>query len=243
VRTDGADRVDDPWEQRGFSASRSDPDVDEGLEAALLSYKQRKAARWGAERFAAEFRRRDEAESQRPVWTSDALTAPVEASVESQVVEGEPATFREEPARLGFDESFFVSAPAPPLAEVVRPAEPPPEPAPIVPEPITFEPDPIQREEVPVWVTWQAPEVVPEPEPDVVPEPEPLPMRHPHVPRPPAPVAERSPEPRRRAWRGKRGQPEPVRASVISAPEWARMSPGARRLYGLEEPPGARRAG
>ena len=223
MRTDGADRVEDPWEQRGFSASRSDPDVDEGLESALLSYKQRKAARWGAERFAAEFRRRDEAEAKHPVWTSDALTAPVEASVESQVVDGEPATFREEPARIGFDETFFVSAPVLPLLGSVREPETLPEP---LPEPVPI-----------------APEIVVEPEPEPEPEAAPPPMRHPHVPRPPAPALERAPEPRRRAWRGKRGQPEPARASVISAPEWARMSPGARRLYGLEEPPGARRAG
>jgi hypothetical protein len=67
-------------------------------------------------------------------------------------------------------------------------------------------------------------------------------LRHPHVPRPPSADPAPHAEPKRR-WRGKRGQPEPVRVSTISAPEWARMSPGARRLYGFEESPGERRAG
>jgi hypothetical protein len=68
-------------------------------------------------------------------------------------------------------------------------------------------------------------------------------LRNPHVPRPPTPEPQPSVRPRRR-WRGKHGAPEPVRTtSVITDVEWARMSPGARRLYGYEDPPAARRAG
>jgi hypothetical protein len=72
---------------------------------------------------------------------------------------------------------------------------------------------------------------------------EPLPqpaIRHPHVPRPPVP--EPAPEPKRR-----RRDRKLVKASTpsptISAPEWARMSPGARRLYGVDPPPHAAAAG
>jgi len=60
------------------------------------------------------------------------------------------------------------------------------------------------------------------------------PMRHPHVPRPPAP--EPTPEPKRRR-RTKETTKAPTPSPAISAPEWARMSPGARRLYGVDEPP------
>jgi hypothetical protein len=58
--------------------------------------------------------------------------------------------------------------------------------------------------------------------------------RHPHVPRPPA--LEPEPEPKRRR-RGKQPTQTPTPSPAISAPEWARMSPGARRLYGVDEPP------
>ena len=58
------------------------------------------------------------------------------------------------------------------------------------------------------------------------------PMRHAHVPRPPAP----EPGPRRDRRR-KRGREEPEPASAISEQEAARMSPAARRLYGLPELP------
>ena len=57
-------------------------------------------------------------------------------------------------------------------------------------------------------------------------------IRHPHVPRPPAP--EPAPEPKRRRWAREKTQEEPP-PPAISAPEWARMSPGARRLYGVDE--------
>jgi len=57
-------------------------------------------------------------------------------------------------------------------------------------------------------------------------------VRHPHVPRPPAV----EPDPRTKRRRGKRDRAPAVEAPppAISAPEWARMSPGARRLYGFE---------
>jgi hypothetical protein len=64
-----------------------------------------------------------------------------------------------------------------------------------------------------------------------IPAPPPV-MRHPHVPRPP--VVEDPPEPKK--GRRKRETPIAVSPPPISAPEWARMSPGARRLYGVDEP-------
>jgi hypothetical protein len=65
-----------------------------------------------------------------------------------------------------------------------------------------------------------------------IPEPTPQPViRHPHVPRPPQP--EPAPKPKRRR-RDRKQMEAPTPSFVISAPEWARMSPGARRLYGLE---------
>jgi hypothetical protein len=224
----------DRWS--GLSAAGSDPG-DDGLESALLAYAQRKAARWGAERFAAEFRRRDEMEETRPIWTSDALAAPVEASVEEQVVDGEPARFRPEPPRVGFDVMLVPAPPEPPIDDVVPDPEPPSSPeafdvgevaveAPRVEHP-RFEPD----------AAWSAASGAAEKRVRVPPM-----LRHPHVPRPPAPEAKPTIEPRR-GRRARRAEPESARAQVISAPEWARMSPGARRLYGLEEPPGSRRAG
>ena len=62
MRTEGADRVD---ELRAGWVERPEPEADrtdEELEAALLSYAHQRATRWGAERFAAEFERRDEEE-------------------------------------------------------------------------------------------------------------------------------------------------------------------------------------
>ena len=67
-------------------------------------------------------------------------------------------------------------------------------------------------------------------EPEAV-EAEPV-VRHPHVPRPPV-----EPESRAKRGRGKRNR-EPESETLppaISAPEWARMSPGARRLYGFDD--------
>jgi hypothetical protein len=232
--------------------------VDEELESALLSYKQQRAAAWGAERFAAELRRRDEAEGQRQVWRNEALASPVEASVEKHVVEGEPATFRPEPPRIGFDPTFVVTPAEPVIAHAMPDVEPE-----VVEEPVAGLPDiePMALEEIvpvdetpveeaaPVEEVPVAPAVaVPRFAPDQVwsagsPSKRlPAALRHPHVPRPPSADPAPHAEPKRR-WRGKRGQPEPVRVSTISAPEWARMSPGARRLYGFEESPGERRAG
>jgi hypothetical protein len=76
-------------------------------------------------------------------------------------------------------------------------------------------------------------------EPEAV-EPEPV-VRHPHVPRPP----DVAPNPRARRSRRKRGREPEAEAlpPAISAPEWARMSPGARRLYGVNDLPGATAAG
>jgi hypothetical protein len=236
----------DGWS--GLTASGSDPG-DDGLESALLAYAQRKAARWGAERFAAEFRRRDEMEETRPVWTSDALAAPVEASVEQQVVDGEPATFRPEPPRIGFDVILVPATPAPTIDDVTPEAELPSTPEPTVLGEVAVEPPPV--EPAPVESEDEPPPVEQPPfEPDAAWSAASgaagkrvrMTLRHPHVPRPPAPEANPAIE-RRRGRRAKRGQPEPVRAPLISAPEWARMSPGARRLYGFEEPPGTRRAG
>jgi hypothetical protein len=76
-------------------------------------------------------------------------------------------------------------------------------------------------------------------EPEAV-EPEPV-VRHPHVPRPP----DVAPNPRAKRGRRKRGREPEAQAlpPAISAPEWARMSPGARRLYGVNDLPGATAAG
>jgi hypothetical protein len=246
----------DAWS--GLRASGSDPG-DDGLESALLAYAQRKAARWGAERFAAEFRRRDEMEETRPVWTSDALAAPVEASVEKQVVDGKPATFRPEPPRIGFDVMLVPAPPERPIADVTPEVELPPIELAVERPPIELavEPPPVELavEPPPVELAVEPPPVelaVEQPrfEPDAAWSAASgaagkrvrMPLRHPHVPRPPAPDAKPTIE-RRGVRRAKRGQPEPVRTPAISAPEWARMSPGARRLYGFEEPPGSRRAG
>jgi hypothetical protein len=64
-----------------------------------------------------------------------------------------------------------------------------------------------------------------------MPPPAPPAKRHPHVPRPPAP--EPAPE-RKRRRRDRKPVETSTRSPVISPPEWARMSPGARRLYGLD---------
>ena len=76
-------------------------------------------------------------------------------------------------------------------------------------------------------------------EPEPV-EPEPV-VRHPHVPRPP----DVEPNPRARRGRRKRDREPEAEAlpPAISAPEWARMSPGARRLYGVGDLPDATAAG
>jgi hypothetical protein len=60
------------------------------------------------------------------------------------------------------------------------------------------------------------------------------PIRHPFVPRPPAL------EPERGRGRRKRDREVPEPASTITAQQAARMSPAARRLYGLDERPDRR---
>jgi hypothetical protein len=235
----------DAWS--GLQASGSDTG-DDGLESALLAYAQRKAARWGAERFAAEFRRRDEMEETRPVWTSDALAAPVEASVEEQVVDGEPATFRPEPPRVGFDVMLVPAPLEPTIPDAIPEAEFPSTLDPAALGEVPVEPPPVESAVEPPSV--ELADEQPRFEPDAAWSAASgaagkrvrVPLRHPHVPRPPAPDETPTIE-RRRGRRAKRDQPEPVRTPAISAPEWARMSPGARRLYGFEEPPGSRRAG
>jgi hypothetical protein len=75
--------------------------------------------------------------------------------------------------------------------------------------------------------------IAPPPPAPVAPAPA---VRHPHVPRPPAPPEPPGPSKRRR-W-GRAASTEPAPAAVppqISAPEWARMSPGARKLYGVDD--------
>jgi hypothetical protein len=171
VRTEGADRVDElrrEWVEE--PASEADRD-DEQLEAALFAYAHRKATRWGAERFAAEFERRDEEERRltgagtppfRYPWEPDEIAPPpssvlsglVDAAVQEQVIRSDPAEL-----------------------DLVEPPK----------------------------------------------------IRHAHVPRPP------EPEVKRRRLRRERAAPQ--RASVISEAEAARMSPAARRLYGLEPLP------
>ena len=173
MRTEGADRVD---ELRGGSLERPASEADddeEQLEAALLAYAHQEATRWGAERFAAEFERRDEEERRltgagtppfRYPWEPDEIAPPpssvlsglVDAAVQEQVIRADPAEL-----------------------DLVEPPK----------------------------------------------------IRHAHVPRP----ALAEPEPPRRRRRRERVAPQ--RAPVISEAEAARMSPAARRLYGLEPLP------
>ena len=78
--------------------------------------------------------------------------------------------------------------------------------------------------------------------PPVTPTAEPaMAVRHPHVPRPPA--VEPDPEAKRRWRKRDRASTAETLPPTISAPEWARMSPGARRLYGFDNPPGEAAAG
>jgi hypothetical protein len=173
VRTEGADRVE---ELHARWVERPEPEADrtdEELEAALLAYAHRKATQWGAERFAAEFERRDEEERRltgagtppfRYPWEPDEIAPPpssvlsglVDAAVQEQVIRADPAEL-----------------------DLVEPPK----------------------------------------------------IRHAHVPRP-AP-----PEPEVKRHRLRRERVAPQRASVISEAEAARMSPAARRLYGLEPLP------
>jgi hypothetical protein len=106
---------------------------EELVEAALLKYAQQRATKWGADRFAAEFRRRDLEErwleasrSDTTPYTqhtaapetrlADALTGPVDASAHGQVVEGDRAELR------------FLRPKYERHASVPRPPEPAPDP-------------------------------------------------------------------------------------------------------------------
>ena len=193
---------------------------DEEIERALLAYAQQSAARVGAEWFAAEFARREElerlelegAERRLPIVDAPGLSSVPEIALVDASVEDQVVGGA--PTSLGIP---------PPLPD----EEPEPEPQPpLKPQP-PLEPQPPLQPEPPL-----------EPQPPLEPEPEPEPppvMRHPHVPRPPPP-AERAREPKRRRQRKAAQVPTPQ--FVISAPEWARMSPGARRLYRLDAEPG-----
>lgn len=92
---------------RTWGDGSAEPEAeDDGVEAALLTYARMKASRWGAERFAAEFRRRDEEEQRqlraeaaersmlrtgrRPIRRPMMLTGLVDASVEDRVIGAEP---------------------------------------------------------------------------------------------------------------------------------------------------------
>lgn len=148
---------------------------EELVESALLRYAQQRATSWGADRFAAEFRRRDleerwleAARTQSTPYSrttdatdaslADMLTGPVDASAQERVVEPERDEWR-----------------------LMRPK---------------YE-------------------------------------RHSSVPRPPVP----EPEPDRRRPRRRLRRPSSTApAWIISSAEAARMTPAARRLYGLDDP-------
>jgi hypothetical protein len=249
------------------------PEEDDGIEAALLNYGRMRASRWGAERFAAEFRRRDEEEQQqlraeaaqrslhrsgpRPVRRPMMLTGLVDASVEDRVIGAEPG-------RLEFVGRHRAEPDLGPLLQPWRSA-----PAPIPEAPfkldIRLADDGAQRPErrlvdrhevgadEPRRTTFDHPQhvadepltrlieddaaVADEPPTTSVPEPpasteEPSLVRHPHVPRPPAPAAE--PEAKRK-WFDRRRATAPSREPAISSAELARMTPAARRLYGLDQ--------
>ena len=239
IRASGADTRPMRDEGDRFVAWRLDdtlatPGADleeERMERALLAYAHRSATRVGAEWFAAEFARRDEEERVQIERAAEVADEPapdpsreitlVDASVEDAVVGGAPTS-------LGL----------PPLQQP-EPVEPDPTPQPVS---ITVEPPPPSTDLVPEPALQPA-AFVGEPisEPPVLevePTPEPA-IRHPHVPRPPAPQP--TPEKKRRRHRKQVEVPTP--SFVISAPEWARMSPGARRLYGLDAAPPAAATG
>jgi hypothetical protein len=227
------DRFVDAWRLGDTAATIGSGPQDEEMERALLAYAQRSAARVGAEWFAAEFARREEqerleieetgrqltaAEAPVPSWSPE--IALVDASVEDQVVGGTSTSLGIAPPQPALE----------PELELEPEPEPDPEPQPqppLVPRP-PLEPQPPLEPEPPL-----------EPQPEPEPEPEPPPvMRHPHVPRPPSPEPAREQKRRRR----RKTAQVPTPQFVISAPEWARMSPGARRLYGLDAAPPAAEA-
>jgi hypothetical protein len=159
-------------------AEMADVEVDVTQEPDLLADAARRATSWGADRFAEEFRRREEEERRLRGAEAKALGFMDEA-----------------------DTPLATATHGPVSSEVERGA---------------VEPD---RDEFELHE----------------------PIKHAHVPRPPAPKQE--PEPKR-GWRRRkrrRGEaaeaPGPTPTPTISAQEWARMSPGARKLYGIEDAP------
>jgi hypothetical protein len=145
---------------------------EELVETRLLKYAQQEATRWGAERFAAEFRRRDLEER----W--------LEASLGNSSPYAASAAPPDDPVHAGLVDAAaqdrVVETAATPSVSLIRPK---------------FE-------------------------------------RHPSVPRPPAEGSERmSRRARRRERRRAAGD-----AMWMPAPaEIARMTPAARRLYGLDD--------
>jgi hypothetical protein len=117
-----------PWiDDRSFASVES-TEEDEKLEAALLNYAHRKAMSWGAERFAAEFERRDDEERRlthagtppfRYPWDKEPEPEPmrsglVDAAVEERVI-------REDPFELDLEKP-------PPMKHSNVPRPPTPEP-------------------------------------------------------------------------------------------------------------------
>jgi len=143
------------------------------VETALLRYAQKRATEWGADRFAAEFRRRDLEER----WLEAARTNTTPYT---------PHDVRTEPTAL--------SGPVDTSAQD------------LVVETVTRDEWRLER---------------------------PAHVRHASVPRPPVEEPESD---RGRLGRRKRERAGNDRAWTISAAEAARMSPAARRLYGLEDP-------
>jgi len=194
---------------------------EERMERALLAYAHRSAARVGAEWFAAEFARRDEEERLQEAREAERLAA-LKQSVPEPAPEITLIDASVENAVVGGEQVSLGLAPAP---------DPSPAPAqPTILEPPVPEPAP---ESESVTVQAVTAEVV---TPELEPAPPHPAIRHAHVPRPPAP--EPAPESKRRRRHRKRAE-TPAPSFVISAPEWARMSPGARRLYGVDAAPHA----
>ena len=143
------------------------------VETALLRYAQKRATEWGADRFAAEFRRRDLEER----WLEAARTnttpyTPLEVRTEPAALSGPvDASAQDQVVETGIRDEWRLE----------RPAH----------------------------------------------------VRHASVPRPPADAPEAD---RGRLGRRKRKRAANDAAWTISAAEAARMSPAARRLYGLEDP-------
>ena len=148
---------------------------DELVEAGLLAYAHKEAARWGAERFAAEFRRRNEEEQRHR--SSEERTFGYAAEPDAEGLSGLGAVTNG------------------PVASAVSERA-------IGSDPRTMD---LHR-----------------------------PMRHAHVPRPPAQDPESA---KGRGRRRERSVQQP--APLITPVEAARMSASARRLYGIPDPPGA----